>query len=562
MPSPPPPHAPLRDVRAPASPSAREAVSRVAGILLPALACAAGVGLVLARTPFGARITPDSVSYLATARHLLQGRGFATYNGDAYTEWPPLFPLAIAAGTALLGDAHRAATYINALAFGGLAAAASAWTWRRTRSPLTAAAVCAACLRSAPLVLVAVYAWSEPLYLLLSLLALFALAAYDAQPRRARLVLAALLSSAAMLTRYVGVAGIATGGLLILLRPGSTWPRRTVDALLFGAIGIAGNVLWSLRNYHVAGNLTGGRKTAHIPLSHNVALLLGTLGGWVLPAESADGMRIAAGAACVAAGIALAVLAGRMRDVRPALRPLVPPATYVVLYAALLLASATLTPIDPVGDRLAVPLLAPALVAAACAAHALLARVRARRPRWALKLAAAGVFAVWVALATGEDAEAAVIQDPAEEAAARDWRQSDVGRWLHAHSLPGHVFSNDPWTLHMMTGRAVRLGPIVPRDRPALPTAAALQDYEDYLGDGPVWFVWLDRDPDGYPRTLVALAQRVALLPVARLGDGVVYRLTDEEDPLPRGGCLAGRPGERMCLAAVPRARIEKLTPR
>jgi 4-amino-4-deoxy-L-arabinose transferase-like glycosyltransferase len=528
----------------------------VAGNVLPIVVGLLGVFAILARTPFGARITPDPVSYLATARNLLRGRGFVSFNGAPYTDWPPLFPAAIAAMTVLVGRVHRAVTLLNALAFGAAAAAAGVWTRRRTGSAVEGAAVAIAAVRAMPLVYVAVYAWSEPLYVLLTLLALFALAAYDRSGRRRTLVLAATLASAAALTRYVGVAGIATGVLVTLVRRGARWRRRVGDALLFGVLATLPNALWSLRNYFASGHLTGDRRTAIGSLAHNVGLYLSIVGGWVIPPDAPEPARLMAGAAFLAFSLAIGVLVWRRSRSEGEMRPILPLAIYLIVYTALLLASATLTPIDPVGDRLMVPLVLPGIVALGCTLYPARRRIGRPRLRWTAQAGALAVFALWIAMATGPAAEAAEVQNAREEANLRDWRLSGVGRYLRHRHIPGTVFSNDPWTLFLMTGIRARMAPMIRRSHPALPAAPELQDYEDYLGDGPEWVVWLDRQPGGrddLPRTLVALSQRLALIPVRQSGDGAVYFVTDQEDPAPRGSCPPGKPGTVICVVPIRR---------
>src|SRR5262245_63939659 len=63
--------------------------------LLPSLA---GVVLVLV---MGARagpgVTPDSVTYLSTAESLRADGSFRRYDGAPYVEFPPLYPLVLAA---------------------------------------------------------------------------------------------------------------------------------------------------------------------------------------------------------------------------------------------------------------------------------------------------------------------------------------------------------------------------------------------------------------------------------------------------------------------------------
>ncbi len=158
-------------------PQRRSIDSLILGALLASLLPAV---IVLSLPPTGSlAISPDSIAYLTVAGQIAAGKGlsmptFALFGRatQAFTTWPPLFPLVLASGVAPI--------WVQALALGALGAvtfALFAGTLRVT--PLAALLVAWACALSMPLLVDASYVWSEVLALLMAALMLWSLAGID-----------------------------------------------------------------------------------------------------------------------------------------------------------------------------------------------------------------------------------------------------------------------------------------------------------------------------------------------------------------------------------------------
>ena len=152
--------------------------------LLLAAFSALGTFLVLVRgSTYGVGVTPDSVTYISTARSLLQGNGFIDWDGSSYTIFPPLFPLLLAL-TGIFGpDPADTAGYVNAFLCGLAIFLSSRWLWQhlRTRPAPTSRTLqtylllwaAVVLILSSPLSRVASLALSELLFILLTISALF-----------------------------------------------------------------------------------------------------------------------------------------------------------------------------------------------------------------------------------------------------------------------------------------------------------------------------------------------------------------------------------------------------
>src|SRR5437763_1867544 len=107
-------------------------------------------------------------------------------------------------------------------------------------------------------------ALSEPLFVLLAVVALAAVAACLPRRRSVLLLTAAVLAGAACLTRYVGLAVVAAGavGLVVL---GGRRRRSWRGAIAFAALGLAPLFGWLAWVGQVAGRATNRTAAWHPP---------------------------------------------------------------------------------------------------------------------------------------------------------------------------------------------------------------------------------------------------------------------------------------------------------
>ena len=252
-----------------------------------------GTFLVLVRgSTYGVGVSPDSVTYISTARNLLTGNGFIAWDGSSYTIFPPLFPLLLALTGTFGTDPADTAGYVNAFLCGLAIFLSSRWLWQhlRARPAPTSRALQTYLLLWAAAVLVlsptlsriASFAWSEPLFILLTISALFTFNTFLDTGKRASLVLAAIFTALACLTRYVGITIPATMCMLLLLRKG-TLSKKATDTVIYALIVGTPPCVWLLRNFLVSGTWTGPRYPPQYSFLFNLKNMFVILAGWVLP---------------------------------------------------------------------------------------------------------------------------------------------------------------------------------------------------------------------------------------------------------------------------------------
>ncbi len=498
------------------------------GILLLA---ALGSASALAATRHGAGASPDSVVYIGVARNLLAGRGltepFGALVDTPLTRYPPLYPVLLAAGGPLGLDPLATARWASALLFAanilfvGLALAAllprSRWL------PLAGALLAASGL---PLLTMHSMAWSEPLFLLLSFLCLFVLAAHLDQERPAALLLAGLLGGLAFLTRYAAIPFLAAGvlGLLFMGRPSAS--RRLASAALFAGLALLPMALWTVRNLAVADTAAARVLAWHPAGRAHLWQALYTVAGWLhVPDRAPNWLRLGLLLAVAGMALAAAVLMWRTRPARqvPAFVKLL--ALLIPLYSAFLAASISLldasTPLD---DRILTPLYVAILFLALYAVGELLP-VATHPRRWQVALATLLLLLVAGSSIRG----AAWAGDGYRQGigfSSLAWQRSPLieqVRWLPPETV---IYSNVPEAVYLHAGRRA-----LPLPRPI--NATTQQPNPSYAAEIAHMGQLFDHQAARlvYARSLSQrirpgeeeLRQQMALCPVAQTGDGAIY---------------------------------------
>ena len=357
--------------------------------LLLAGIAALGAGLALARmATYGVALHDDSVNYIATARHLLDGQGFANHQGGFYKMWPPLYPLLLAAASLGIFDPLNVAGPLNVALFGLTVFIVGQYLRRRLAYPLLAVGASLVVALAIPLAGLAAWALSESLFILLATLALMQTDRFLAGGQRAALLAAAVFSALAWQTRYIGVAVPVTVGLLLLMHPGMAWPQRAKHIALIAAVALLPMAAWQLRNYLVTERFI----RAAMPVEQSLLTVLGdvaaALARWIdfdLPRISRLWTRAAlALTAVVWLLIAIRFLKERGRaqtwdEWRPAWIFGVFALTYLLLMLAAFQSGSILYQQLGVAERYAAPLYIPLLIVAVFALDRLL-RYERKRP--------------------------------------------------------------------------------------------------------------------------------------------------------------------------------------
>ncbi|RPH60676.1 MAG: phospholipid carrier-dependent glycosyltransferase [Chloroflexi bacterium] len=267
-------------------------MSRLTHFALLIISLAAALALWYA-TPAGLGLTNDSVAYIGGARSIMAGTGYSDIWLDSslepITHYPPLLSLTLS-GLGLLGlDPLRGARLLNIFLFGANTFLVGLLGWRMTRSQPSAFLLALLFALNATFLRLHAYALSEPLFLFFSLLSfLFFDFSFNAPASlritRYSLLVTGFLASLAFLTRYSGLALIATFAFaLFLYQP--DWRSRFTKIAQFLAGAVLPMSAWFIRNALVAESATNRTFQFHPIQAENLVPVFYNLSQFLMPVE-------------------------------------------------------------------------------------------------------------------------------------------------------------------------------------------------------------------------------------------------------------------------------------
>jgi len=493
-----------------------------------------GTAHILVRTAtYGAGIGEDSVDFLFSAMNFLAGGGWRHLTGAPLTEWPPLFPLLLAAFGWVGIDLLEAGRWINAVAAGLTILVAGCWLRSNLRSQWLALAATATLAASYPLSDIAARFLTDSLFALLTLFALMQLAAFLNRRANAPLWWAAVFTALTAITRYPGVALIGTGVLILLPF------ARLRQTLVFGAVSSVPLLAVLVRNWAASGYLTqaaGYRPTSSgQSLSDGLAQTVEVFRAWIVPRHTPDELAYLLGlavAAVVLAGVAVVLRSRRYAPeaapVYVRLGPVLPFGVFTVIYLVFLIAVVPSTTEKQIDSRYLLPIYVPLLLAAVFLLD------------WFLSIEAAGwriavryglVSLVLLATLTHlcfsarrnlrRTAHAYVFGYPAHSFNAPRWQHSEILNYIRDHHIEGRVYS-DRDRLAWFANRSAPPGKYrnLPRN---------MQWTEIEAGAHIVWFRKFNNRLGLYGYDTFDLQVLPGVELVAELAEGFVFRVTAAE---------------------------------
>jgi 4-amino-4-deoxy-L-arabinose transferase-like glycosyltransferase len=228
-------------------------------LLVLGLIALAGCWMLKVSTPFGLGLSNDSIAYIAGARAILRGQGYSQIwlgsQLQPITHFPPLLSSVLALISLSGLDPLRGARLLNILLFGGNTVLLGIVGWRMTHSRVAGAMLSFLFISNSALLRVHSYILSEPLYLFISLAAFLLFAIYIKKKRTGWLVGTGCAVGLAYLTRYAGLALLATLGMALVFLQ-NTGRKRITSLLVFFGSACPWLLAWMIRNKILAGNIT------------------------------------------------------------------------------------------------------------------------------------------------------------------------------------------------------------------------------------------------------------------------------------------------------------------
>ena len=266
--------------------SAVRKISKYWGLIAIAALCVLGVSLILYFTRSSPGMSGDSVWYVMGAENMLAGKGYSRTSGGgeikSITHFPPFFSIVLAGLGSLGFDLIEGSRWLNAIMFG----VSAFLTWRLihqyTGSKWVSLAGAVLFLGSSSLIKYHSWVMSEGLYILLQLTVFSLLIAYINSKKNILWVLAAVITGAGILTKYIGFSLLFSGALTIYFFSEKDRKTKIINSLLYIFVAFLPVVVWFMRNSALRGNLTNRTLTYHPMRLDLLAIYKYEIGNWFL----------------------------------------------------------------------------------------------------------------------------------------------------------------------------------------------------------------------------------------------------------------------------------------
>jgi len=494
------------------------------GYLISFCILAMGLGIlfvIVSTEKYGVGLSPDSVNFLSVARSLLQHDGFLNYADTPMVVWPPLYPSVLA----MLGfithlNLELAARCFNAFLFGLIVISSGIVLYRcldRRWAPAMAGVL--AVLFSKQLISVSVMAWTEPLFILLTLLFLHVLACSLERQSKSSLPVLCLLASLTCLTKYTGLAVLPTGACLIMLHWDKGLKRRFLAASSFVAFSVSPLALWLVRNKCISGTWFGPRSPSNCTLVESLDITLKILASWAFPFMDVGYLPLIL-VAVLAIATSLALGWSRTKRCGPPLyRHIIPYALFLMIYASLVIYTSATIAYDSINTRLLSPIFVPLLVILLGCLSAIIYPVCRRSDRIHHGIAAAAVC-LWFTvpqMAGGCDFMSSKIRNGAGGYNTVVYRESRLIEYLKSQDLKKkRIYSNAPDAMLALLGAESTFGPS---------KTLSKQGMRKFLSHTPCLYVWFNGIRRNYLLPPQALRKVSDVQVLFDSKEGMVYEL-------------------------------------
>lgn len=245
----------------------------------------AGIFLILFSSKnYSVGVSSDSIAYFKMADQIIEGEKVNT------ATWPPFYPLILALNSKIFNLSYTdAARFLNAFSYGAIMLIGGLLLIKEfSDQKIFVIFGLAALLFSVPMLPVFLYAWSEIPFILFSLLFIYFFIRYNETNKMLYLVLGAIFASFCCLTRYIGVALIPLGVLMLWLRNNKFDKKLFTEIIFYGSISAIPISAWLVRNYIILGSFTGTRYATTYGLIDQISATIGNLIRWFIPMRLAD----------------------------------------------------------------------------------------------------------------------------------------------------------------------------------------------------------------------------------------------------------------------------------
>jgi hypothetical protein len=494
-----------------------------------------GVVIVLLSTSlYGAAVSPDSIYYISAARNIIAGNGLVSFYGTPFIAWPPLYPIVLAIpGLIFHTDPLSSASVINAIIF-GLTTYFTGLLFARylTSSPVYAFMGVILVMLSNILQDLATKAWSENLFILLTIITLLYLEKYMLKRTWSSLIILSISAGCAYLTRFIGVSLIMSGAITLFLLPWDKVRARFKAAFIFTSISSAPIAILIVRNYFIDGTPFGNRTPGGPSFSENLELLFSTLINWgYFPTKSIPSKLFFLFLFTLLVVIFISFLSKSIFAKIKFTHALVNPVTiFILLYLSFLLYTTSSFVIDPISERFVSPIYIPVTLLFLVIIDLLLEPARGKISIVIVNAILVSSLTIWVLSSPLKGTIRNTrywMKEGTGGYTSNEWRNSELIKYIQSiHLEPGQVvYSNEGEILYILTN--IICDPVtinITRTDNKI-TGDKVKTISDWNIADNNYFIWFSKYPDSCPYSKNELDNSINLIKIKEVSDGTVYSL-------------------------------------
>lgn len=503
----------------------------VVGIPFLVMLSVLGFWLILYSTSkYGPATTHDSVAYMYAAESLLNGKRLLYFGYDTpFVQWPPLFSFVLS-GINLLGcDLVIMSGYLNAFIFALIIFFSGYWLLKGTRNYIIAITGTITILASIPISYVSKYIWSEPLFILFTLLFMISLDNYINKCALRFLIGASIFAALACLTRYIGVTVIITGCILLLIQ-GKKFINKFVEIVIFGLISAIPTTAWIIRNYLVFNTLAGERTPAKCTFDQNITTAFEIIASWFAPFYSRLALYIILGLCAIMSIIIIMVKLskdikqgqGAKESKFEAYRILIP-FIFSLIYISYLLIFASTVAFDSINNRLLAPAYVPIIMTMFFTFNEILTYSNGKIRSIVNKSIFIIAYTIWLIYPFTEIITSTQYshENGAGTLALDWWANSQVIDYIREYSTDNNIYSNFPDAVYIHTRRKACYTP----KKDGSPQYGIEKFKKSVENEKDTYIAWFNLDTMDTIYNIEELKDYFSIEIVEKYPDGTIYRI-------------------------------------
>lgn len=501
-------------------------------LLLVILPLVGAVLVLLSTTHYGAGLSPDSVGYIGTARNIITGNGITSYNGAPLVAQPPFYPILLALVGKIIGaDPLSFAHIVNAIIYGIIIYLSGILHKKHLSSFLIFSIFSTSVIAfSIPLFKVSTYAWTEPLFISLTVTSFIFAISYLKSNDSVSLLLLALSIALASLTRYIGVTLILWGGLIVLFFQNNNFKKRVKHLLIFSIVSGLPIGLWLIKNYIISNTFFGSRSPSRFTLYQNINYAFDTLLYWFVPDDIANRLFL------IVFSVSIGIFAGhnlknRWQEVKLRLKQISPILMFAIIYLIFLIISSTTTAYDRINNRLLSPVYIPFALLILILAEMIVAPYRKKFSNSLVNTFLIISMVIWLVYPIRNITLNTIkLLQNGRGYNSKAWRESEVIQYLSSTELETEypLFTNAPDAAYILAELSTKMSPSKRKggNSSSLPNMSPYEIEDSWPEENKAYLIWFDKKIRTYLFTPEELQKITNMELIADLEDGEIYIVT------------------------------------